>query len=101
MDTRADIDDGTKPGTTSQESAELQQARRRIKLPEQETEVLRRAAAICRRLICRERHLSAREGELAGDGMPDTVTCRVLKLARQPHYRWLDKPVTDAVLEET
>ncbi|MEY9997769.1 hypothetical protein ABIE67_009888 [Streptomyces sp. V4I8] len=34
------------------------------------------------------------------DGVPVTVTCRVLKLARQPYYRWLDRPVTDAVLEE-
>ncbi|MCG7526735.1 transposase [Streptomyces sp. OfavH-34-F] len=42
---RADIDDGTKPGTTSQESAELRESRRRIKLLEQENEVLRRAAA--------------------------------------------------------
>jgi transposase InsO family protein len=38
--------------------------------------------------------------ELAGDGVPVTVTCRVLKLARQPYYRWLDQPVTDATLEE-
>jgi len=38
--------------------------------------------------------------ELAGDGVPVTVACRVLKLARQPYYRWLDQPVTDAVLEE-
>ncbi|GAA3488332.1 hypothetical protein ACIP93_03905 [Streptomyces sp. NPDC088745] len=42
---RADIDDGVKPGTTSQESIELRDARRRIKLLEQENEVLRRAAA--------------------------------------------------------
>ncbi|MFF7878368.1 hypothetical protein [Streptomyces sp. SH5] len=42
---RADIDDGTKSGTTSQESVELREARRRIKLLEQENEVLRRAAA--------------------------------------------------------
>jgi transposase-like protein len=42
---RADIDDRTKPKTTSQESAELRQTRRRIKLLEQENEVLRRAAA--------------------------------------------------------
>ncbi|MFD5475199.1 hypothetical protein [Streptomyces sp. NPDC127105] len=32
------------------------------------------------------------------DGVPVTVTCRVLKLARQPYYRWLGHPVTDAVL---
>ena len=36
--------------------------------------------------------------ELAVDGIPVTVTCRVLKLARQPYYRWLDAPVTDAEL---
>ncbi len=42
---RAAVDDGAKPGTTSQESTELREARRRIKLPEQGNEVLRRAAA--------------------------------------------------------
>ncbi len=34
--------------------------------------------------------------ELAADGIPVTVTCRVLKIARQPYYRWLAGPVTDA-----
>ena len=34
--------------------------------------------------------------ELAADGIPVAVTCRVLKLARQPYYRWLASPVTDA-----
>ncbi|MCX4447093.1 transposase [Streptomyces sp. NBC_01789] len=59
---RADIDDGVKPGSTSQESAELRDARRRIKLLEQENEVLRRAAAypmslvLAGRSIGRERH---------------------------------------------
>jgi putative transposase len=38
--------------------------------------------------------------ELADDGVPVTVTCRVLKIARQPYYRWLACPVTDADLEE-
>ncbi|WP_326654978.1 MULTISPECIES: transposase [unclassified Streptomyces] len=42
---RTDIDDGMKPGTTRQENAELREARWRIKLLEQENEVLRRAAA--------------------------------------------------------
>ncbi|MFE3185967.1 hypothetical protein ACFXKR_34600 [Streptomyces violascens] len=32
--------------------------------------------------------------------MPVTVTYRVLKLVSQPYYRWLDKPVADAVLQE-
>ncbi|WP_326827149.1 hypothetical protein [Streptomyces sp. NBC_01751] len=38
--------------------------------------------------------------ELAADDIAVTVTCRVLKLARQPYYRWLGHPVTEAVLEE-
>lgn len=42
---RAEVDDGVKPGTTSSESAELRDARKRIRLLEQENEVLRRAAA--------------------------------------------------------
>lgn len=42
---RTEIAEGTKPGTTSQESVELRKACRRIKLREQENEVLRRAAA--------------------------------------------------------
>jgi putative transposase len=32
--------------------------------------------------------------ELAVDGIPLAVTCRVLKIARQPYYRWLAAPVT-------
>lgn len=38
--------------------------------------------------------------ELAVDGVPVTVTCRVLKIACQPYYRWLARPVTRAELEE-
>jgi transposase len=42
---QADIGDGAKPGVSRAESSELRTARRRIKLLEQENEVLRRAAA--------------------------------------------------------
>ncbi len=38
--------------------------------------------------------------ELADDGIPVTVTCRVLELCRQQYYRWLDQPFTDAELDE-
>ncbi len=34
--------------------------------------------------------------ELAADGVPVAVTCRVLKLSRQPYYRWLTAPVCEA-----
>ncbi len=38
--------------------------------------------------------------ELAVDGIPVTVSCRVLGLARAPFYRWLHSPFTDAQLDE-
>lgn len=34
--------------------------------------------------------------ELADAWIPVTVSCRVLKLARQPYYRWRNDPVRDA-----
>jgi transposase len=39
------IDNGNKPGTTTADNAELREANKRIRLLEQENEVLRRAAA--------------------------------------------------------
>ncbi len=38
--------------------------------------------------------------ELAVDGIPVVVSCRVLNLARQPYYRWLKNPFTDGQLDE-
>ena len=38
--------------------------------------------------------------ELAAAGIPVTVTCRVLKLSRQPYYRWLANPITTSEVAE-
>ncbi|WP_164743336.1 DDE-type integrase/transposase/recombinase [Brevibacterium aurantiacum] len=38
--------------------------------------------------------------ELAADGIPVAVSCRVLKLSRQPYYRWLAAPVPEAEVAE-
>jgi transposase InsO family protein len=38
--------------------------------------------------------------ELAVDGIPVTVTCRVLHLCRAQYYRWLNEPITDGQLAE-
>ena len=43
------------------------------------------------------RELAAKDAPIR---VPVTVTCRVLGLARQPYYRWLEQPVADAELEE-
>lgn len=42
---QARVEDGEQPGVTASESAELRDLRKRNRLPEQENEVLRRAAA--------------------------------------------------------
>lgn len=42
---RADVEDGVKPGVTAAEHVENRELRKRLRLLEQENEVLRRAAA--------------------------------------------------------
>ncbi|WGY04957.1 IS3 family transposase (plasmid) [Nocardioides sp. QY071] len=96
---QADVEDGLKPGTTAADNAELREAKKRIRLLEQENEVLRRAAAYLSQANL-PKMMYPLVRELAADGIPVTVTCRVLDLARQPYYRWLDNPVTDAELAE-
>ncbi|UTM39778.1 IS3 family transposase (plasmid) [Rhodococcus pyridinivorans] len=96
---KADVEDGITPGTTASENAELREARKRIRLLEQENEVLRRAAAYLSQESSGKR-LYPLVKQLAADGIPVAVSCRVLELARQPYYRWLERPVTDAELEE-
>ncbi|RCS94478.1 IS3 family transposase [Brevibacterium aurantiacum] len=96
---QADIDAGNKPGNTTDESAELREMRRRNRLLEQENEVLRRAAAYLSQESTVKR-LYPLVSELAADGVPVAVTCRVLKLSRQPYYRWLAAPVPEAEVRE-
>ncbi|MGE9807412.1 IS3 family transposase [Janibacter sp. G1551] len=96
---KADVEDGVTPGVTANENAELREAKKRIRLLEQENEVLRRAAAYLSQANL-PKMMYPLVRELAGDGIPVTVTCRVLKIARQPYYRWLTYPVTAAELEQ-
>ncbi|MBF6469351.1 IS3 family transposase [Nocardia beijingensis] len=95
---QADVDEGAKPGISTGESAELRAAKRRIRLLEQENEVLKKAAAYFAQANL-PKMIYPLVRELAEGGIPVTVTCRVLKLARQPYYRWLVEPVTDAELD--
>ncbi|MGP5295227.1 IS3 family transposase [Corynebacterium casei] len=96
---QADIDDGNRPGRTREESTELREARKQIRLLQQENEVLRRAAAYLSQANLPKRYYPL-VSELAVDGIPVTVSLRVLKLSRQPYYRWRKQQVTKAEVVE-
>ncbi|MGV9192751.1 IS3 family transposase [Microbacterium sp. MC2] len=96
---RADIDEGAKPGQSRTEAAEIRELRKRNRLLEQENEVLRRAAAYLSQANLPKRFYPL-VTELAAAGIPVTVTCRVLKLSRQPYYRWLADPITTSEVVE-
>ncbi|WP_458040516.1 MULTISPECIES: IS3 family transposase [Bacteria] len=96
---RADIDEGAKPGQSRTEAAEIRDLKKRNRLLEQENEVLRRAAAYLSQANLPKRWYPL-VTELAASGIPVTVTCRVLKLSRQPYYRWLADPITPSEVVE-
>ncbi|WME23762.1 transposase [Brachybacterium sp. GU-2] len=93
---QADINDGNWPGKSREESAELREARKQIRLLQQENEVLRRAAAYLSQANLPGKALPAREP----DGIPVAVSLRVLKLSRQSYYRWRKQQITQAELIE-
>lgn len=68
---QAAVDDGSRPGTSTCESAELRELRRRNRLLEQENEVLRRAAAYLSQSNLPGKALPAREGARANGNSRD------------------------------
>ncbi len=57
----ADVEDGKRPGVTASESTELREAKKRVRLLEQENEVLRLAAAYFAQAHLPGNELPARE----------------------------------------
>ena len=98
---QADVEDGVKPGDDrSASNAELREAQE----ADQAAGAGERGPAPGRGVPVAGEPAGKRiyplVRELAADGIPVAVTCRVLKIARQPYYRWLARPVTDAELVE-
>ncbi len=80
-------------------SSWLKKAKKRVRLLEQENGVLR-GGRVCRQGQPPNRMMNPLVRELADDGIPVTVSCRVLGLGRSAHYRWLDEPIIEGQLAE-
>ncbi|MHA7141883.1 IS3 family transposase [Arthrobacter sp. Sr33] len=90
------IADRKETGVTraADDSAKMRDLKKRNRLLEQENEVLRRAAAYLARDI-NPKMTYPLVTDLAADGVPVAVTCRVLGFSKQGYYRWKANPVTD------
>ncbi|MFJ6281931.1 IS3 family transposase [Pseudarthrobacter oxydans] len=84
----------TGAGPAATESAEMRELKKRNRLLEQENEILRRAAAYLARDI-NPKMTYPLVTDLAADGVPVAVTCRVLGFSKQGYYRWRASPVTE------
>ncbi|MEV8151047.1 IS3 family transposase [Arthrobacter sp. NPDC080073] len=84
----------TGAGPAAAESAEMRELKKRNRLLEQENEILRRAAAYLARDI-NPKMIYPLVTDLAADGVPVAVTCRVLGFSKQGYYRWRASPVTE------
>jgi putative transposase len=91
---KADIEDGARPGVTEKETAEVRDAGKRIRLLEQENEILRRAAAFFARELP-PKWSSRWSLTKTCDGIPVAVACRGLGFSKQAFYAWRAAPVTE------
>ena len=91
---KADIEDGVKPGVTDAQAEEVRELKKRMRTVEQENEILRRAAAYIAKELPQMMYPLVLD--LADDGFPVAVTCRVLGFSTQAFNKWRRNPVSPA-----
>lgn len=88
-----DVEDGVCLDVTSDDSAELGEANKRIQLLEQENQILRRATLYLRRGV-NSKMMYPLVLDLAADEIAVAMTCRVLGFGKQAFYAWRASPVS-------
>ncbi len=78
---QADVDDGHMPGLTKDERADLVRLRRENRVQAMEIEILKRASAYFARENALKIGFGLVRDELAAQGFPVAVTCRVLRVS--------------------
>ncbi len=93
---KADREDGIRPGPTSAELEDNRALRRQVRLLRSGQRGAAPGGGVSVAGEPAGKMMYPLVRELAEDGIPVTVTCRVLGIARQPYYGWRAIPVSDA-----